>query len=146
MQQSNGIHNAQLAVCGARRNGIDRLSLSGELDRSSVRLLERQLTLVVHVAGAVILDLRDLVSIDAWGLRLMERAARRARSGPWRLAMVAGQGAVRDAFVRAGIGHLLSGPELSDLLDAGAGEWSPVALSPLRRQVSVRRQAVLETL
>jgi anti-anti-sigma factor len=134
LQHPNRVPKEGLSVLASRRNGIDRLSLLGELDRSNVRRLERELRGVVHPDGAVVLDLRDLASIDAWGLSLMERAARRARSGAWQLSITTGDGAVRDAFESAGIGHLLSGPHLSDLLDAGDGDWSPVALSPFPRQ------------
>ena len=134
LQHPNRKRRAGLSVLASRRNGIDRLMLLGGLDRSNVRRLERELRGVVHPDGAIVLDLRGLASIDPWGLSLMERAARHARSGAWQLSITAGDGAVRDAFERAGMAHLLSGPHLSDLLDSGDGEWSPVALSPFLRQ------------
>jgi anti-anti-sigma regulatory factor len=134
-----------LAVRGARRNGIDRLSLSGNLDASTLQVLERDLVCVAHVGGAIILDFRNLVSIDASGLRSVEWASRRAGVGAWKLSIVNVRGHVREAFEGAGIGHLLGGADLCDLLDSGDGEWIPFALSPfLRQRVTDPRQVARE--
>jgi anti-anti-sigma factor len=145
VQHSNGTRTTKLAVLASRRSGIDRLSLHGELDRSNIGRLERELLGVVHPDGAIVLHLRDLVSIDTWGLSLMERAMRLARSGAWQLTIITDDGAVRDAFEDGGIGHLLSGPHLSDLLDAGDGEWSPVAVSPFLGQRAGAQPLAVET-
>jgi anti-anti-sigma factor len=139
VQQPNADLHTRFTVLGSRRNGIDRLSLIGELDRSTVLILESELVSVAHPAGAIVLDLGDLTSIDAWGLRTLERVARRAGGSRGRLSIVNGHGAVLEAFERAGVGYLLSGSDLSELLDAGGGEWSPVSLPPfLGRRVSTR--------
>jgi anti-anti-sigma factor len=134
VQQPIDEHEARFAVRGGRRNGIDRLFLIGELDRSSILTLESELVALTHSGGAIVIDLCDLTSIDTWGLRTLERAAQRAGSGSSRLSIVNGHGPVLDAFERAGIDHLLSGADLSDLLDAGNGEWSPISLPPLLGQ------------
>lgn len=121
-------------VHGERRNGIDRLFLVGELDHASVLLLEGQLNAIVHAEGALILDLRDLTSIDRWGLHALDRAAKRADQGALRLFIVNGHGSVLDAFEAAGIGHLLNGTDVSDLLDSGDGASSPISPPPLLGQ------------
>lgn len=133
MQQASA-EDTRFTIRGARRNGIDRLFLIGDLDRSGVLLLESELVGMAYENCALVLDLRDLASIDRWGLRTLERAMQRARRRTWRLSIVNGRGPVRDAFDRAELAHLLSGSTLSDLLDAGDGEWSPVSLPPLLGQ------------
>jgi anti-anti-sigma regulatory factor len=145
VQEASEAHDTGFVVLGARRNGIDRLFLMGALDRSSVLILESELLGVAHPDGAVILDLSDLLSIDAWGLHTLERAAEGTGPRTGRLSIVNAHGPVLDAFERAGIGHLVSGDDVSDLLDAGDGEWSPISLPPLlRRRVSGRPQVARE--
>jgi anti-anti-sigma factor len=116
------------AVRGGRRNGIDRLFLIGDLDRSTVLLFESELVAVAHEGGAIVIDLQDLTSIDAWGLRALARAADRAGPDSWRLAIVNARELVLEAFEDAAIEHLLSGIALSELLDAGDGRWSEISL------------------
>jgi anti-anti-sigma factor len=130
VQQPIETSDIRFAVHGARRNGIDRLFLIGDLDRSSVLILESELVDVAHPGGAIVLDLRDLTSIDTWGLRTLDRAMQRAGGSTGRLSIVNGQDRVIEAFDSAGLGYLLSGTDLSDLLDGGDGEWSPVSLPP----------------
>ena len=113
------------AITRSRRNGIDRLCLAGALDHSSVLLLEGELNAVDREGGALVLDLGALVSIDRWGLHTLERVARRSDPCASQLFIVNGQGPVVDAFETAGMGDLIGGPDLSELLDAGDGEWSP---------------------
>ena len=134
MQQPEADLDTRFAVLGTRRNGIDRLSLIGELDRSTVLILESELVSVAHPGGAIVLDLGDLTSIDEWGLRALVRVARRAGGSRGRLSIVNGHGVVLETFERAGVRYLLSGTDLSELLDAGQGEWSPVSLPPFLRQ------------
>jgi anti-anti-sigma factor len=128
VQQPIDPHETYFAVRGGRRNGIDRLFLIGDLDRSSVLLFESELIAVAHDGGAVVLDLRDLASVDAWGLRALQRVANRAGRDSWRFAIVNARDLVLEAFEGAGIGHLLSGIDLSELLDAGDGRWSEISL------------------
>jgi anti-anti-sigma factor len=133
VQNPSGTSTARLAINADRRDGIDRLTLAGELDSSSVLLLEAELNGVTHPGGAVILDLRALSSIDQWGVRAIERAARRADRREFRLFVV-GHGPVLDALQASCIGHLLSGADLSDLLGSGDGMWAPISLPPLPGQ------------
>jgi anti-anti-sigma regulatory factor len=116
------------SIRGDRRCGIDRLSLVGALDRSSVLVLESELTRFDRAQGALILDLRLLTSIDEWGLRALDRATQRASGDAFRLAIVNGSGPVTDVFEAAGVGHLLSGTDVSDLLESGDAAWSPISL------------------
>jgi anti-anti-sigma regulatory factor len=129
VQQPIDLNEIRFFVRGGRRNGIDRLFLIGDLDRSSVLLFESELAAVAHEGGAVVIDLRDLTSVDAWGLHALERAAAR-RAGPdsLRFAIVNARDRVLEAFEGAGIEHLLSGIDLSELLDAGDGRWSEISL------------------
>lgn len=137
MQEPGEASDIRFTVHGTRRNGIDRLFLIGDLDRSSVLILESELVDVAHPGGAIVLDLRDLTSIDTWGLRILERAMQRVGGSTGRLSIVNGHGPVIEAFDSAGLGYLVSGTDLSDLLDGGDGEWSPVSLPPfLGRRVN----------
>jgi anti-anti-sigma factor len=145
VQQPKADLDTRFAVLATRRNGIDRLSLIGELDRSTVLILESELVSVAHPGGAIVLDLGDLTSIDAWGLRTLERVAQRAGGNRGRLSIVNAHGAVLEAFEEAGVGYLLGGSALSELLDSGDGEWSPVSLPPfLRRRITSRPRVVRE--
>jgi len=131
------------AITRSRRNGIDRLCLAGALDHSSVLLLEGELNAVDREGGALVLDLGALVSIDRWGLHTLERVARRSDPCASQLFIVNGQGPVVDAFETAGMGDLMGGPDLSELLDAGDGEWSP-SLPPLPRAAGGKRSELAE--
>jgi anti-anti-sigma factor len=142
LQQAIEAPETRLAVRGGRRNGIDRLFLIGELDRSSVLMLESELVAVARKGGAVVIDLHELTSIDAWGLRALERAARRAGPDSWRLAIVNARGLVLEAFAEAGVERLVSGVDLSDLLDGGDGRWSPISLPPFPGQRAGQRASV----
>lgn len=132
------------AITRSRRNGIDRLCLAGALDHSSVLLLEGELNAVDREGGALVLDLGALVSIDRWGLHTLERVARRMEPSAARCFLVNGFGAVLDAFEMAGIGDLLNGADVSDLLDWGDGEWSPISLPPLPGRRADRRFEVAD--
>jgi anti-anti-sigma factor len=134
VQNPSSAAEGRFAVRGDRRNGIDRLSLVGELDHGNVLMLEGELNAFARAEGALIVDLRGLTSIDRWGLHALERAAKRAGQGALRLAIVNGRGRVLRAFKAAGFGHLLSGSDVSELLDPSNGAWSPVSLPPLLGQ------------
>jgi anti-anti-sigma regulatory factor len=108
----------RFAISSSRRAGIDRLFLVGDLDRSSVLMLEGELNAVARAGRALILDLRELTSIDRWGLHTLERVARGSGLGPRRLSLVHCHGPVLDAFEAAGLDDLLSGTDRSDPLRA----------------------------
>jgi anti-anti-sigma regulatory factor len=132
--------DVRFAVSRSRRNGIDRLSLVGALDRASVLTLEDELNSLTGTGGALVIDLRDLTSIDRWGLHTIERIARRSNGDDPHVFIVVDVNApVADAFEAAGIGDLLGGADVSDLLDAGDGEWSPISPPPLPGRRAGRR-------
>ena len=72
----------RLAISCYRRNGIDRLFLAGALDQSNVLMLEGELDALAPSEGVLVLDLRELTSIDRWGLHTLERVARRTDPVP----------------------------------------------------------------
>jgi anti-anti-sigma regulatory factor len=126
---------------GDRRNGFDRIAVAGVLDRSSMLLLESELTAIMRTPVALILDLRGLRSIDRWGVHALDRATHRADACGSRLFIVS-QGTVLVALEAAGIGHLLSSADVSDLLESDGGAWTPVSLPPLSERRISRRLRV----
>ena len=133
MQLATEDRGARLAVLGERRNGVDRLSLIGTLDRSTVSLLEPEVGGVAHAGGAVVLDLRNLDAVDLDGVQSLEALATRAGDEGWFLFLVHCRDPVRHAFERDGAARLLSG-DVSDALSAGDGDWTPISLPPLPGQ------------
>jgi hypothetical protein len=107
--------------------------LAGVLDRSSVLLLEGELSAIMRTPVALILDLRGLRSIDRWGTHALNRATHHADRCGSRLFIV-GQGLVLLALQAAGIRHLLSAADMSDLLESDGGAWTSVSLPPLPEQ------------
>ena len=122
--------DVRFAVVGDRRNGVDRLSLIGTLDRDSVVLLESEVDGVAHPDGAVVLDLLNLASVDLDAVSALESMARRAKDRGSLLFLVHARDHVREAFDRAGALGVLSG-DVSEVLSAGAGDWEPISLPPL---------------
>ena len=125
--------HVHFAVLGDRRNGVERLSLIGTLDRSTVAILEREVDDVSHAEGAVVLDLHNLDVVDIDAVRALEAMARSAADGGRLLFIVHGREPVREAFERDGTAHLLSG-DVSEVLSSGDGDWAPITLPPLPGQ------------
>jgi anti-anti-sigma regulatory factor len=119
--------HVRFAVLGDRRNGVERLSLIGTLDRSTLPVLERDVEDVSHADGAVVLDLHNLDAVDLDAVRALQEIARRAADEGWLLFIVHGREPVREAFERDGAGDLLSA-DVSELLSSGDGDWSPISL------------------
>jgi anti-sigma B factor antagonist/stage II sporulation protein AA (anti-sigma F factor antagonist) len=69
----------------SRRDGWLRLSLTGELDRSSSRLLEERLASLRVTRSPVRLDLSQLDFIDSTGIHLLIRTVGDARIKGWQL-------------------------------------------------------------
>jgi anti-anti-sigma factor len=63
------------------------LSLRGELDMGSTRILEDRLTRLRAKKRAVVLDLAELQFIDSTGLHLLVRAMADARTDGWNLCI-----------------------------------------------------------
>jgi anti-anti-sigma regulatory factor len=125
--------HVHFAVLGDRRNGVERLSLIGTLDHSTVRMLEREVDDVSHADGAVVLDLANLDMVDIDAVRALEVIARRAVEERWFLFIVHCREAVRKAFEREGGAGLLSA-DVSEVLSSGDGDWAPISLPPLPGQ------------
>jgi anti-anti-sigma regulatory factor len=144
VQDAIEARGARLAVLGDRRNGVDRLSLIGTLDRSTVPLLAPEVDGVVHPGGAVVLDLRNLDAVDLAAVRMLEALTRRAFDEGWFLFLVCLE-PVRAAFERDGALGLLSG-DVSQALSEGEGDWTPVVppRSPGQRERAIRRRILEE--
>jgi anti-anti-sigma regulatory factor len=125
--------HVHFAVLGDRRNGVERLSLIGTLDRSTVQMLEREVDDVSHADGAVVLDLANLDVVDIDAVRALEALARRAVEERWFLFIVHCREAVREAFEQEGGAGLLSA-DVSEVLSSGDGDWAPIPLPPLPGQ------------
>ena len=123
------LDGVRFAVVGDRRNGVDRLSLIGTLDRDTVVLLESEVDGVAHAGGAVVLDLLNLASVDIDAVRVLAAMARRAAEAGWLLFMVHCREPSLEMFERAGALGLLS-TDVSDVLSAGDGDWEPISLPP----------------
>lgn len=130
MQDPSSAPDPTFAIRGDRRIGIVRLFVSGTLDAFSAATFERELDAVVHPGGALILDLGDVIAIDGSGLAALERVALSADRDAWRLSIVNSNEAVRRFFEMNGDDHVVSSTDVSHLLDAGDGEWSPIPLPP----------------
>lgn len=133
MQNAFDAPHVHFAVLGDRRNGVERLSLIGTLDRSTVGMLEREVDDVSHVDGAVVLDLANLDVVDIDGIRSLDAIARRAVDERWFLFIVHCRDAVREEFERDGRAGLLSA-DVSEVLSSGDGDWAPISLPPLPGQ------------
>lgn len=121
--------DVRFAVVGDRRNGVDRLSLIGTLDRDTVVLLESEVDGVAHAGGAVVLDLLNLASVDLDAVRVLEAMTRRAAEGGCLLFLVHCREPGLAVFERARAQGLLSA-DVSDVLSAGDGGWEPISLPP----------------
>ena len=143
MQNRIDTPESRFIVRGDRRNGVDRLSLVGELDRDNVSTFEDKLEGVAHVGGALIIDLRDLEAVDPDGVRALEATAQHAGQDGWWLFIVNSRDQVRHAFELAGADMLLSETDISDVLASGDGGWAPMSLPPLPGERKIRRLRVV---
>ena len=71
MQKAIEAPHVHFAVLGDRGNGVDRLSLIGTLDRSTLTLLEDEVATVSHVDRALVLDLHNLVEVGVDAVRAL---------------------------------------------------------------------------
>jgi anti-anti-sigma regulatory factor len=133
VQYANDTPHVHFAVIGDRRNGVERLSLIGSLDRSTVAILEREVDDVSHANGAIVLDLHNLDAVEVDAVRALQAMAQRAADGGWFLFIVHSSEPVREAFERDGAADLLCA-DVSDILSSGDGDWAPITLPPLPGQ------------
>jgi anti-anti-sigma regulatory factor len=136
--------HVHFAVLADRRNGVDRLTLIGTLDRSGQLLLEREVAELAHAGGALVLDLHNLVVVALDAVRSIRAMARRAKEAGWSLFIVHTRQSVREAFEGVGASDVLSA-DVSTALAGGGGDWSPISLPPLPGQrVNPTRLRVIE--
>lgn len=101
--------------CDWCRGGTDAIWVyaTGELDREAAPRLAQALQDARVNGGMVVLDLRDLTSIDRWGAQVVMEAAVAARRDRRRQVVLRGPAAVDRVFVQLGIADRL------DLVDLG---------------------------
>ena len=88
-----------LEVETEEREGAVHLTLTGELDLSTVDKVEDELRRVEEGgAGTVVLDLSSLSFLDSTGLRTIVTADQRARKSGRRLAIIKGPETVHRVF------------------------------------------------
>jgi anti-sigma B factor antagonist len=89
----------ELALRGAREGNTFVLSLYGELDIASARVLERRLGMARSSrSGRVVLDLSGLQFIDSAGLHALVRVQENLREAGQELALLRGPRAVQQVF------------------------------------------------
>jgi GTP cyclohydrolase IA len=100
------------------RNGVARISLSGELETASVPVLTRHLALVEQDAvTAITLDLQGLTFVDSAGLYAFLQASDRAKSNNHRLILVGASPLLRRLFELTDTQFLLDEREAARDLD-----------------------------
>ena len=106
------------------RNGVARISLSGELDLATAPLLDDQIALaeVPGITG-IMLDLRNLTFIDGSGLRSFLSARDRANANGHRLVLVGANAPAHRLFQLTGTQFLLDAPEAAGMRDWFTG-WN----------------------
>ncbi len=88
-----------LEIEAEERDGFVRVVLTGELDLSTVEMVEQELTRVEGLGPeVVVLDLSCLTFLDSSGLRLIVGADQRARRESRRFAVVRGPDTVQRVF------------------------------------------------
>jgi len=105
-----------LSIDAEVRNGIKRVSLRGEIDLSTVDLLDGQLLRQDGVASEEMLDLRDVSFMDSTGLHALLRARALGERDGRRVVVLGVSPAVRRVFELSGVGRLLDFDAV-DLLD-----------------------------
>ncbi len=89
----------QVVVTPLRSGSTVRLLVGGEVDFASAHVLERSIHREEMSGPAeVIIDLAQTAFLDAGGLKVLARAARRAGRGAWKLRVENTRGMVRRVF------------------------------------------------
>jgi anti-sigma B factor antagonist len=90
------------------RDGLVRIALRGELDLSTVRQVEEEITRAeTSNPPLIVLDLGSLRFLDSTGLRLIMTADQRARDQGRRVAIVRGPDSVNRVFTITKLGDRL---------------------------------------
>jgi anti-anti-sigma factor len=105
--------------------GIAQLALIGELDLSTVALLEERLSSVEQNGDvAIIMDLQRLEFTDCRGVSALLAAQRRASARCNYLVLMNARPEVRRLFNLSGLGHLLTPPRIPPSLFVGLGRFA----------------------
>jgi anti-sigma B factor antagonist len=119
-----------LSVHAEHLDGVVRLFAHGELDISTVPLLEEWLEAVQHHQPTTILvDFKDLTFMDSTGLRSLLLAHQQATKKGRVLVVLNGSEGVRKVFELTQTHHLLETnriPEVLSSTNGRDGEWSPI--------------------
>jgi anti-anti-sigma factor len=112
------------------RNGVARISLSGELDLATAPGLDDQIALAEApgITG-IMLDLRNLTFVDGAGLRSFLAARDRADANGHRLVLVGASPSARRLFRLTGTQFLLDAQEAAGVrnLFTGWNDFVPAA-------------------
>ena len=104
------------------RNGVARVALSGELDLSTVPVLEEQLSpFEQDGVAAIMLDLGDLTFTDSTGLHAFLQASIRAKGKGKRLCVVGASARMRHLFEMTRTDFLLDEPDTLSVMDQFTG-------------------------
>jgi anti-sigma B factor antagonist len=109
-----------------------RIFPSGELDMFTAPILDAALRAAESAAPRrIVVDLRRLLFMDCYSLRVLLRAQERAAKGGWRLSVVHPAGAVRRILELTGTAETLSDGKH----DADPAPLSPAAARPTKRSL-----------
>lgn len=112
----------RLSVRTESRNGIAHLSLDGEIDMSTIPVLERHLApFESDGVGTIMLDLRDLAFTDTTGVHAFLAAKDRVTVSGRRLILVGATPVVRRVFDLTGTQDLLDDGDAAHVLDRFTG-------------------------
>jgi anti-sigma B factor antagonist len=82
------VRQARIEIREQARGATLVLSIDGELDISTVPMLEAQIDAIDEIPDTLTLDLTGLTFMDSSGLRLLIELNERARSEAWKLQLV----------------------------------------------------------
>jgi anti-sigma B factor antagonist len=121
------------SIRAEHRDGVVRLFAKGELDISTVPLLEQWFEAVNrHEPSTILMDFKDLTFMDSTGLRSLLLAHQRATGNGRALVVINGSEGVRRIFELTQTNHLTEASRLPEVLSStsgGDGEWSPIILA-----------------
>ena len=121
----------QLTTHVESRNGVTRVSFSGELDMATALKLTEQLKkFETERDGVVLLDLRDLRFMDSTGLHALIGARARSRTNGHRLIVMAANRHVRRVFEVTRMEFLLNDEGIALALDRFLGDGQRPAGQP----------------
>ena len=117
----------RLSVRTESRNGIAHLSLDGEIDMSTIPVLERDLApFESDGVGTIMLDLRDLAFTDTAGIHAFLAARDRVTVSGRRLILVGATPVVQRVFDLTGTQDLLDDGDAAHVLGRFTGSDGPM--------------------